>query len=89
MHRKFVPAARPKWYGATLKENPDLLQDLQETLLISFSDILAIGALAYCTDLCISVPEEISIIGFDDIRYAEVTDPPLTTISQPAEEIGE
>jgi LacI family repressor for deo operon, udp, cdd, tsx, nupC, and nupG len=28
-------------------------------------------------------------MGFDDIRYAEVADPPLTTISQPAEEIGE
>ena len=35
------------------------------------------------------VPEDISVIGFDDTRYAAVMDPPLTTIGQPAVEIGE
>ena len=35
------------------------------------------------------IPDDISVIGFDDIIYAEVSDPPLTTIAQPAEVIGE
>jgi LacI family repressor for deo operon, udp, cdd, tsx, nupC, and nupG len=36
----------------------------------------------------LSVPESLSVIGFDDIRFARHMDPPLTTVSQPAQEIG-
>jgi LacI family repressor for deo operon, udp, cdd, tsx, nupC, and nupG len=50
---------------------------------------MAIGSLHEIKAAGLSVPDDISLIGFDDIRYAEVTDPPLTTVSQPAEEIGE
>jgi LacI family repressor for deo operon, udp, cdd, tsx, nupC, and nupG len=50
---------------------------------------MAIGCLHEIKSAGLRVPRDISIVGFDDIRYAEVTDPPLTTISQPAEEIGE
>ena len=50
---------------------------------------MAIGCLHEVKTSGLAVPGDISIVGFDDIRYAEVTDPPLTTISQPAEEIGE
>ena len=35
------------------------------------------------------VPDDVSVIGFDDTRYAAITDPPLTTIAQPAELIGQ
>ena len=35
------------------------------------------------------MPADVSIMGFDDTRYAAVLDPPLTTIGQPAMEIGE
>lgn len=37
----------------------------------------------------LSVPRDISIIGFDDNRYAGILDPPLTTVRQPARLIGE
>ena len=37
----------------------------------------------------LTVPDDISVVGFDDIRYAAVTEPPLTTIAQPARKIGE
>ena len=33
------------------------------------------------------IPEDISVVGFDDIRYAEIEAPPVMTIAQPAEEI--
>jgi LacI family repressor for deo operon, udp, cdd, tsx, nupC, and nupG len=50
---------------------------------------MAMGAIHEIKNQGLSVPGDISVIGFDDIRYAEITDPPLTTIYQPAEEIGE
>lgn len=59
------------------------------TAIFCANDEMAIGCLHEVKAVGLSVPGDISIIGFDDIRYAEVTDPPLTTISQPAEEIGE
>ena len=35
------------------------------------------------------VPDDLSVVGFDDIRFARYTDPPLTTIAQPMRAIGE
>ena len=35
------------------------------------------------------VPDDLSVIGFDDIQFAGYTDPPLTTVAQPMREIGE
>ena len=37
----------------------------------------------------LTIPDDVSVVGFDDIRYAEAMNPPLTTVAQPAEEIGE
>ena len=59
------------------------------TAIFCANDEMAIGCLHEVKSTGFGVPDDVSIIGFDDIRYAEVTDPPLTTISQPAEEIGE
>ena len=53
------------------------------------TDEMAIGCLHSAKSLGMRVPEDLSVMGFDDTRYAAVTDPPLTTISQPAAEIGE
>jgi LacI family repressor for deo operon, udp, cdd, tsx, nupC, and nupG len=52
-------------------------------------DDMAIGAIHEIKSAGLKVPQDLSVIGFDDIRYAGVCDPPLTTIAQPAEEIGE
>ena len=35
------------------------------------------------------IPDDLSVVGFDDIRFAECVDPPLTTIAQPMRAIGE
>ncbi|GLS26780.1 LacI family DNA-binding transcriptional regulator [Marinibactrum halimedae] len=59
------------------------------TAIFCANDEMAIGAIHEIKAAGLSVPEDISVVGFDDIRYAEVVDPPLTTIAQPAEEIGE
>ena len=64
-------------------------QNNRPTAIFCANDEMAIGCLHEVKSAGLRVPEDISVMGFDDIRYAEVTDPPLTTISQPAEEIGE
>lgn len=59
------------------------------TAIFCANDEMAMGTLHEIKSAKLSVPEDISVVGFDDIRYAEILDPPLTTIAQPAEEIGE
>lgn len=61
----------------------------EPTAVFCANDEMAIGCLHAIKSAGLRVPQDVSVMGFDDIRYAEVTDPPLTTISQPAEEIGE
>ncbi|WP_231758635.1 LacI family DNA-binding transcriptional regulator [Microbulbifer elongatus] len=67
------------------------LLDLERrpTAIFCANDEMALGAIHEIKSAGLKVPRDISVIGFDDIRYAEIADPPLTTIAQPAEEIGE
>lgn len=58
------------------------------TALVCANDVLAIGALNECARRGIRVPQEISIVGFDDIDMAAGVWPALTTIHVPAAEIG-
>lgn len=58
------------------------------TAIFCANDEMAIGCIHEIKVGGLSVPDDVSVIGFDDIPYAEVIDPPLTTIRQPAEEIG-
>lgn len=59
------------------------------TAIFCATDEMAIGCLHEIKEAGLSVPKDVSILGFDDIRYAEVADPPLTTVNQPAQAIGE
>jgi LacI family transcriptional regulator len=58
------------------------------TALVCFNDIAAIGAVRGLRDLGLRVPEDISVIGFDDIKAAAFLTPGLTTIRQPLAEMG-
>ena len=53
------------------------------------SDPIAIGALRALQERNINVPEDISLVGFDDIKAASFTTPPLTTVFTPADLMGE
>jgi LacI family transcriptional regulator len=52
------------------------------------SDLSAIGAMRAVRDAGLHVPEDVAIIGFDDIPLAETVQPPLTTVRQPIQQIG-
>jgi LacI family transcriptional regulator len=52
------------------------------------NDLTAIGVLHCAYDARLRVPDDLSVIGFDDILFAEYTQPALTTIAVPRAEIG-
>ncbi len=58
------------------------------TAIFCMNDEMAIGAISQAKKMGLNVPGDISITGFDDISFSEFCDPPLTTVSQPAEEFG-
>ena len=58
------------------------------TAICCMNDEMALGAIQTIKSRGLRVPEDISVTGFDDIHYARYWDPALTTIAQPAEEIG-
>lgn len=64
----------------TLPERP--------TAVFAASDVLAMGALAGARELGVRVPEDVSVVGYDDIDFAAYCNPPLTTVRVPAHEMG-
>jgi LacI family transcriptional regulator len=65
-----------------------LLTDVAPTGIFAASDVVAIGVLQVARQLGLTIPEDLSLVGFDDIPMAEMLAPPLTTIWQPAEDLG-
>jgi DNA-binding LacI/PurR family transcriptional regulator len=59
------------------------------TAVLCMSDATATGVLAAARRLGVRVPEELSIVGFDDLPLTRFTDPPLTTVHQPVRRKGE
>jgi len=58
------------------------------TGVICGSDVLALGAVRAVRRAGLSVPGDVSVVGFDDSAFMNCTDPPLTTVRQPIESMG-
>ena len=58
------------------------------TAIFAFNDSMAIGALRVARARGLRIPEDLSIVGFDDTVEAEIAYPPLTTVRQPLKELG-
>jgi DNA-binding LacI/PurR family transcriptional regulator len=58
------------------------------TAIMCATDQVAIGALSGALGLGLNVPDDVSIVGFDDISLARVSVPPLTTVRQPLEKLA-
>lgn len=63
-------------------------RDDPPTAIVAASDSLAVGTIRAARELAISIPEELAVIGNDNIASASDTAPPLTTIMTPAAELG-
>jgi len=70
-------------YASSLLSQPN-----RPDAIFAVSDVYAIGAIHAAKKIGLRVPEDISIIGFDNIPVSTVIDPPLTTIDQPVSQIG-
>jgi DNA-binding LacI/PurR family transcriptional regulator len=58
------------------------------TALFAHSDLVALGAIRELRAHGLAVPEDVSVVGFDDIDVAAFFDPPLTTVRQPMDRVG-
>lgn len=59
------------------------------TAIVCASDVLALGAVRAVRRLGRRVPEDVSVVGYDDSAFMNCTDPPLTTVRQPIEAMGQ
>jgi DNA-binding LacI/PurR family transcriptional regulator len=97
--QKFGVAIGDNWITQLIGDDPSsetgylatkklLSRDVEFTAILAFNDISAIGAIRALRENGLSVPEDVSVIGFDDIAAAEFHNPALTTIRQPLKKMG-
>ena len=79
----YRPSTAAREVARELLSRPD-----RPTALLCFSDAFATGAIRAAEDLGLSVPEDVSIVGFDDSSLAPLSRPPLTTVRQDVAEKG-
>jgi LacI family transcriptional regulator len=60
----------------------------QPTALFCANDLLALGVLRQLAERGIAVPDDLALVGYDDVDFARVLSPPLTSIRQPAYDVG-
>jgi LacI family transcriptional regulator len=58
------------------------------TAICAGNDVLALAVLLTARDLGLRIPEDISLVGYDDSEYARLASPPLTTVRQRARDLG-
>ena len=76
---------RPSGYQAALR----LLRMVpRPTAIFACNDLMALGVFLAARELNVACPEELSIVGFDNLDFAEFTAPALTTVHQPGYQLG-
>lgn len=66
----------------------EIVSQTNATAIFAFNDVMAIGAYQRLKKEGISIPDDMSVVGFDNIDFSDMLDVPLTTVNQPAYEIG-
>jgi DNA-binding LacI/PurR family transcriptional regulator len=74
--------------GGYESANQLLGRDREITAIFAGNDVLAFGCIRAAIEKGIRIPDDLSIIGFDNVEISQLTHPPLTTIDQPKYEIG-
>ncbi|HKS49135.1 MAG TPA: LacI family DNA-binding transcriptional regulator [Amycolatopsis sp.] len=69
-------------------QGADLALAADVTAIVAYNDLVAFGALARLNARGVPVPDEVSLVGFDDLVFAAISAPPLTTIAMPTEAAG-
>lgn len=66
----------------------DIWHTHRPTAVFCYNDMLALGALSFCQQHQVMVPDDVSIVGFDDVQLARFSWPALTTVAQPKVHLG-
>ena len=74
--------------GGVNTANEVLRRPVLPSAIFCANDDMALGFMSVATKNRITIPDQLSIMGFDDMRYAGISNPPLSTVSQPSREIG-
>lgn len=61
----------------------------KSTAIVCYNDNLAVKLLQFCREHNVNVPNDVSIVGIDDSKYASICDVPLTTVRHPHRKLGE
>jgi LacI family transcriptional regulator len=76
-------------FEAGYKLTEDLIKQKRPfTAILAFDDMTAFGAIRALTKAGLRVPEQCSVIGFDDVATCALYSPPVTTIRQPMQAMG-
>jgi len=75
-------------YRAALAYFADLAPDVRPTGVTCYNDLIAVGVCRALSELGLRVPEDVSVVGFDDIPIVEYLAVPLTTVRVPQAEMG-
>jgi alanine racemase len=83
-----IAIGSPTFDGGVAAFNRAFDSGLRFTAVLAMSDVMAIGAIHAAEERGLNVPQDVSLVGFDDIDEAAHTRPPLTTVRQPVREKG-
>lgn len=90
VQRRYVGAADGDYnFSSGARAAREILsQPERPTALFCISDVIALGALRAAEELHLQVPRDLTVVGFDDVEYATMFRPMLTTVSQPGYLLG-
>jgi LacI family transcriptional regulator len=94
--RRYLPCAPPpafvegdfKFDGGRAAARELFSRGRLPTAVVAANDMMALGVLHECRAASVRVPEDVSIVGFDDVAFASISQPALTTVCLPRRELG-
>jgi LacI family transcriptional regulator len=89
VRQDFILTCQPTVEGGQASARTLLSDHPEITGLFCYNDLVAVGALQACAQLGRKVPDDVAVVGYDDIRLAALVTPSLTTCRVPREQLGQ
>lgn len=93
--RYIGPRARPQLYDGDFRLESGLgaggeilASRPRPTAVLAANDLMALGIVKACRAQGLAIPRDLSVVGFDDIAFASLSDPPLSTVCLPRDELA-
>lgn len=87
-----IAPPHPNFHADDVLDGQTMLPELLRTgvtAVFCYNDMVAVGVLMACRELGLRVPDQLSVVGYDDVELARYVTPPLTTVHQPKLRMGE